>query len=260
MPQDDSGKNPVAATELFRRPRPLDRVAHKDLTINRKAGFGFARGQIAIPITLSEFSAAARDYPIVFAGDPVQPFALLGLREGRNLLINEVGQWRKGRYIPAHLRRYPFVFMEASGNQFLLCIDEAAEHFTAGPKPDAQPLFADGAPMPLVGDALKFLAAFQSEFAVTRELAAAIAAQGLLIERQAEVELSGGAGHVSLGGFRIVDEAKFAALADDVFLAWRKQAWLPPIYFHLQSLANFGLLTDWASKDAAVAKAADAAA
>lgn len=250
MPSNATEKARPATHELFKQPRPLDRSVHKSLVIDRKAGFGFAREQIAVPITLSEFAAAARDYPIVFAGDPVQPFALLGLREGHSLMVNDAGQWRKGRYIPAHLRRYPFVFMEAPGNQFVLCIDEAAEHFAAAEKLDPQPLFADGNPTPLVGDAMKFLAAFQGEFAATRDLAAAIAKSELLIERQAEVELGGGAGHFSLGGFRIVDEEKLAALADDVFLDWRKRGWLAPVYFHLQSLANFGLLTDWATREA----------
>lgn len=253
MTRNDSTKNSAAANDLFRQPRPLDRTLHKDLTIDRKAGFGFARSQIAVPITLPEFAAAARDYPIVFAGDPVQPFALLGLRQGHNLLVNDVGQWRKGRYVPAHLRRYPFVFMEAPGNQFVLCIDEAAEHFVAAEKLDPQPLFADGNPTPVVGDALKFLSAFQSEFFVTCELAAAVAKNELLIERQAEVKLGGGTEQFSLGGFRIVDEQKLAALPDETFLDWRKRGWLAPIYFHLQSLANLGLLTDWASKDAAAA-------
>ncbi len=253
MTSASAEKNPADSNELFKQPRPLDRSAHKDLTIDRKAGFAFARGQIAVPITLSEFAPAARDYPIVFAGTPVQPFALLGLREGHNLLINDAGQWRKGRYIPAHLRRYPFVFMEAPGNQFLLCIDEAAEHFTAATKIDPQPLFADGNPTPLVGDAMKFLAAFQSEFGATRELAAAVEKSELLIERRAEVELSNSGGHLSLGGFRIIDEEKLATVTDDIFLDWRKRGWLAPIYFHLQSLANFALLTDWASKEAAAA-------
>jgi len=125
MTSNNAATSPAAANELFKQPRPLDRIAHKDLTLDRKAGFGFARSQIAVPITLSEFPAVARDYPIVFAGDAPQPFALLGLREGHSLMVNDAGQWRKGRYVPAHLRRYPFVFMEAPDNQFVLCIDEA---------------------------------------------------------------------------------------------------------------------------------------
>jgi len=254
MTRSDSGQTqPVAADELFKQPRPLDRIAHKDLSIDCKAGFAFARGQIAVPITLSEFAVAARDYPIVFASDPVQPFAVLGLREGHSLLVNAAGDWRKERYVPVHLRRYPFIFMEAQGSQFLLCIDEAAPHFTAAQKNDPKPLFVDGNPSPLVGDAMKFLAAFQSEFVATRELAAAIDKSGLLVDRRADVELASGAGHLSLGGFRVVDEEKLAALSDDMFLDWRKRGWLAPIYFHLQSLGNFGLLTDWAGEDAAAA-------
>lgn len=253
MTSSSADGNPAAANELFRQPRPLDRTIHKDLTIDRKAGFAFARRQIAVPLTLSEFAAAARDYPIVFAGNAAQPFALLGLREGCNLLVDAAGQWRKERYVPAHLRRYPFVFMEAPGNRFLLCIDEAAEHFTTKTKLDPQPLFADGQPTPLVGDAMKFLAAFQSEFATTRALVEALDKNGLLIGRQAEIELASGTGRFSLGGFRIVDENKLAALGNEVFLDWRERGWLPPIYFHLQSLANFGRLTEWADSGAAAA-------
>lgn len=253
MANNPSEQSKTVANALFKQPRPLDRVAHKNLTIDRKAGFSFAREQIAVPITLSEFAAVAHDYPIVFAGEPAQPFALLGVREGRNLLVNDVGQWRKRRYVPAHLRRYPFVFMEAPDNQFILCIDEAAEHFTAEVKHDPQPLFVDDQPAPLVGDAMKFLAAFQGEFAMTREFVAALAAANLLVVRRVDMELAGGAGHFTLDGFQIVDEEKLAGVADETFLEWRKRGWLAPIYFHLQSLANFGLLTDWASKDAAAA-------
>ncbi|MGE5469147.1 MAG: SapC family protein [Ignavibacteria bacterium] len=249
-----NGKNAdpkASGKELFRQPRPLDRVAHKSLTIDRKAGFGFARGQMAIPITLGEFAAAARDYPIVFAGESAQPFALLGLREGRNFLVDGEGRWRKGRYVPAHLRRYPFIFMETQDRQFVLCIDEAAEHFTAPGKSDPQPLFVDGNPSPLVGDAMKFLAAFQSELVATRAFGAALVENGLLVERQAQIELPGGSGHFSLTGFRAVDEERFAGVGDAVFLDWRKHGWLAPIHFHLQSLGNLALLTEWAAESGA---------
>jgi hypothetical protein len=245
--------NAVASNELFRQPRPLDRVAHKALTIDRKAGFRFAHAQVAVPITIGEFAAAARDYPIVFAADSTQPFVLLGVRQGQNLLVDETGQWRKSRYVPAHLRRYPFIFMETPERQFVLCVDEAAEHFTAPTKADPQPLFVDGNPAPLVGDAMKFLSSFQSEFITTRALGAALAEQGLLTERQAQIELPGDGGRFSLTGFRIIDEEKFMALGDAVFLDWRKRGWLAPIYFHLQSLGNFGLLTEWAGEEAAAA-------
>ncbi len=237
------------AKELFKQPRPLDRVAHGALTIDRGAGFGFARNHIAVPLTLGEFAAAARDYPIVFAADSVQPFVLLGLREGRNLMVDAQGAWRKSRYVPAHLRRYPFIFMETPDKQFVLCIDEAAEHFTAARKVDPQPLFVEGNPTPLVGDAMKFLSAFQSEFTITRECGAALEAQGLLIEQQAQIDLPRAGGRFSMTGFRVIDEGKLAALDDSVFLDWRKRGWLAPIYFHLQSLGNFGLLTDWAGEE-----------
>lgn len=240
---NDSEAAPVK--DLFQQPRPLDRSLHKALAIDRQAGFGFARRHIAVPITLGEFAAAARDYPIVFAVDSAQPFVLLGLQQGHNLLVDEAGRWRKGRYVPAHLRRYPFIFMETPERQFVLCIDEAAEHFAGSGQ--REPLFVDGNPSPLVGDAMKFLAAFQSEFTATREFGAALAERGLLIDRQAHIELPG-APRFSLTGFRILDEERLAAVEDAAFLDWRRRGWLAPVYFHLQSLGNFGLLTEWAGE------------
>ncbi|HEX8989021.1 MAG TPA: SapC family protein [Rhodocyclaceae bacterium] len=242
---------PAPAKDIFRQPRPLDRGIHKALVIDRQAGFGFARRQIAVPIALGEFAAAARDYPIVFAGDPVQPFALLGLREGANLLVGDDGVWRRERYVPAHLRRYPFVLMETPDKNLILCIDEAAEHFTAEAKKDPLPLFVDGQPAPLVNEALAFLSAFQNEIAATREFAAAV--KGLLVDRRAQIDLKGPTGPISLTGFEVVDEQKFAGVDDATFLDWRKRGWLAPIHFHLQSLANFGLLSEWATAAPAAA-------
>lgn len=247
--QAETGAATPPTDELFKQPRPLDAALHASLMIDRKAGFGFARQHISIPVTLGEFVAVARDYPIVFAGNPVQPFAVLGLRLGHNVMVDEVGQWRKERYVPAHLRRYPFIFMETPDKNLVLCIDEAAGHFTAATKVDPQPLFVDGKPAQVVNDAMQFLAAFQGEFMFTREFCAAIEKEGLLVERHAQVDLPE-TGQFSVTGFHVIDEEKLASISDATFLDWRKRGWLAPIYFHLQSIANFGLLTEWASLEA----------
>ena len=59
---------------------------------------------------------------------PLWEFTLVeGLRDGQNLFLDAQARWT-GRYVPAFLRRYPFVFAAASDGQSLtLCIDEAHE-------------------------------------------------------------------------------------------------------------------------------------
>lgn len=233
---------------FFKRLRPLDRVAHKDLRVDRNAGYGFARQLITAPLVMADFPPAARDYPIVFIGEPAQPFALLGLRRQHSLLIEKDGQWRKGRYVPSHLRSYPFGYAEAPEQRILLCIDEAAEHLQPDKQRQPTALFTDGQPSPLVNEMLDFLTQLHGQNSATHAFSAAVAEAQLLIERKAEVTLANGE-HLSLDGFRIIDEQKFNALPEATFLDWRNRGWLAPVYFHLQSLANLVNLVEWASEE-----------
>jgi SapC len=53
--------------------------------------------------------------------------AVPGLRGQHNPLVHAGGQWREGVYVPACIRRYPFIVHEnAAGTELTLCIDEAA--------------------------------------------------------------------------------------------------------------------------------------
>src|SRR5262245_19999312 len=75
----------------------------------------------------AEFSSAALEYAIVFGdkGDVVMPVAVLGVRTDENLYVTMQGGWQ-AKYIPAFVRRYPFVFFSRDeGKTFTLCIDEA---------------------------------------------------------------------------------------------------------------------------------------
>src|SRR5262245_41509961 len=99
--------------QFYRNPVPLDPVRHAKAGLKNRDDFGFARGTNAIALTGAEFASAARAYPIVFsAAAPVVPFAVVGLRDGDNLFLDAAGNWREDTYIPAYVRRYPFIFFE----------------------------------------------------------------------------------------------------------------------------------------------------
>jgi hypothetical protein len=42
-----------------------------------------------------------------------------------------------------------------------------------------------------------------------------------------------------LGGFQVVDQARFTALPDTVVLDWHRKGWLALVHFHLASLERF---------------------
>lgn len=236
---------PAQLDPLFSRPVILDSSRHRSLKYNPRAGYGFAAKLSATPITYAEFARAACDYPIVFAGPQATPVALLGLGNGRNLLVDEAGNWRPQRYIPVNLQRYPFLFMEDKQNgQFILGADEAAAHFR--PADNAEALFVDGETTALVEKVADYLTQFHGDLETTQVFTQGLLDSGLLIERRADIRLNGGE-QLTLDKFRIIDEAAFNALPGETIAAWHKKNWLPLVYFHLQSLGNWDRLVDWAS-------------
>jgi hypothetical protein len=240
----DQGTNQAGtATNLppfYRDPVPLEPKRHARFGIRPRTGYGFARDTNGIMLTGSEMALAARTYPIAFAGtERTIPFAIVGLRDKENLFVDAEGKWRDDAYVPAYVRRYPFIFSETpSENRLLLCVDEAAE---AIERESQQPLFVDDKPSPALTEILRFCESFQVQYEDTRKFGEWLDGSGLLEERTARAELPTGQ-VLTMSGFRLINPEKLRSLTDPQVLELHKRGWLPLLHFHLQSLANWGLL------------------
>ena len=237
--------DPAALPQFYREPTLLDATAHGRLRLAAAPGFRFAGATNSIALGADEFYLAQACYPIVFTMTaPVTPLAIVGIGDPRNLFVGPDGTWREGFYVPAYVRRYPFVMVQAPGrDDLILAIDQAAEALSTEA---GEPLFADGKPAPLVQRVLEFCAAFEHQVAVAREFTSALAAQKLLVENRAQLTLPSGVA-TSLGGFQVIDEARFNTLPDDVVLDWRRRGWLGLVYAHLMSMHRWPALARWAT-------------
>lgn len=235
--------SPQAGLPVFyRRPELLTSEAFAHKSFAPKPDHRFAEGTNAVPLNGVELELAQRYYPIVFSEEAAPfPMAVLGLRTAENAFLGPAGTWREGIYVPAYVRRYPFVFMSGPDEkQFALCIDAASAFVVDG---DANPFFRDGQPTDLTKNALAFCASFQAEYEKTRAFAAALAEHGLLESRTANIDLGGGRKAV-FGPFRAIDGAKLAALPNAVIAEWLRSGWLGWIYAHLMSAANWAALAN----------------
>jgi hypothetical protein len=114
---------------FYSKPEPLAKELHGKLGVKRMDGpFKFAKAGHAVPLTVGEFPLAAVTGPIIFVGDEKLPIAVMGLNAGDNMFVRDDGTFESGVYIPAYVRRYPFVFANDDANkQMVLCIDRGAE-------------------------------------------------------------------------------------------------------------------------------------
>jgi hypothetical protein len=233
---------------FYRKPEALTAERHGNLGLRSGGDFRFAREANAVPVTDVEFAAVSRWYPIVFTADPVMPLAVMGLQK-ENLFIGENGQWSGGQYVPAYVRRYPFVFIEHTGG-FALGLDRDCDRVVeADSKESGELFFVDGKPSAFTKDAMSFSAQLQAQHSLTRAFGVALAEQGLLIDREANAVLPDGRRY-NVQGFKIVDAQKFAALPGAVVLEWHKKGWLGLVQCHLASLDRFRDLMQRMPKEA----------
>src|SRR4051812_11230312 len=108
---------------IYKTAVPVTHARHADAAVEMRGDYGFSNAVNSVPLMAAEFPLAASEYPIIFAGqeDETLPAAVLGVRGKENLFLS--GTAWEAKYIPAFIRRYPFVFLRID-DRFMLCIDE----------------------------------------------------------------------------------------------------------------------------------------
>ncbi|MCX7514055.1 SapC family protein [Frateuria sp. STR12] len=235
----------MAEVLFYERPVPLNRTQHKDLRLKSMSGVKFAAVAHSVPLTGAEFPMAARDVPILFAGQNIEdagPMALLGLRQNENLLVDENGHWAQGVYVPAFVRRYPFILAEkpagTEGDDFTVFLDEAYEGFS---QDEGERLFKDdGSDSEMLANAVGFLGEFQQHVARTHWFMDQLRKHDLLEPRNVRLEKDGNA--INLNGLFVVNEEKLRKLDEKTTHEFLKEGVLGWIYAHLLSLPNIDRL------------------
>jgi hypothetical protein len=109
---------------------PLNSGEHGKLKSRPIENANFVVNQHAIPLTVEEFVSASRNFPIVFsAGDNPVPLALMGMNEGVNVFMDDEGKFTLPVYLPAYIRRYPFMLarLRPDSDELTLCFDPTSD-------------------------------------------------------------------------------------------------------------------------------------
>lgn len=226
---------------------PLDREAHKNLKLDTSVSvLPRIADQNSVFIAAVEFSDAAKEYPIVFvrAGNgpdgksAVAPLAVLGLKPGSNLFI-EGDQW-KANYVPAYVRRYPFVMarLEENSPNLAVCFDSKWAGFN---ETTGEALFKDGEPTQFLQDARTFLENFEQESERTRLICNLLQELELLRDMRFDATLPNGEA-LQVEGFLALDEEKYAKLPDDKVLELHRNGLIALIEMHRMSMGNMNRL------------------
>jgi hypothetical protein len=225
--------------KMFKKARLLNKESDRELKISTLTNYKHSRLLHSIPIAINEVGEASKHYPIFFVKDAegVVPFAILGLKEGENKFVNNTGEWRKGRYIPALIRAYPFILSKSSADNTNLnvVIDDDYEGIN---KKDGARIFDDeGNPNEFGNQIVKYLQDLYSMLETTKKIANQLEESELLQQVDATIEQSGQ--KFVLSGLLQIDAEKLNKLSDEAILKLAKSGALNLVYAHLNSKTNF---------------------
>jgi len=194
----------------------------------------------AVPLTIEEFTLVQRHYPIVFSvgGAPV-PIARMGLNEGVNVFLDQDGRTSDPNlYIPAYLRRYPFLLakMRPESDELTLCYDSTTD--AVGEFAEGEALFDGDQPSAATKAILEFCEQFEAAGIRTNSFIEELVKSDLLMDGEVAIQPEGAEQPFVYRGFRMVDEEKLRNVRGDELRRMNQNGMLPLIYAHLFSLAQ----------------------
>jgi hypothetical protein len=216
---------------------PLSSQLHPKHGLKPRGDFGYTRAAHAIPITVDEFAMAQRHYPIIFSvGENPTPLALVGLQEGKNLYLGADDQWEPGHYIPAFVRRYPFLLAKLfpDATELSLCFDETSGMLAADV---GEPMFNGTEQTQTTTQILDFCEQFEQAVMRTRSFMDEIVKLGLLMDGEVTIQREGLPQPAVYRGFQMVAEDRLQNLRGDQARKLVQSGLLGLCYAHLFSLA-----------------------
>jgi hypothetical protein len=168
----------------------------------------------------------------------------MGLNDGANLFVSPDGEFRPEAYIPAFVRRYPFVFANDDTNErLILCIDRKAPFISTNPE---VPFFEAGQPSAYTQNAMQFCNEFEGERRRTENFVELAKSLDLFEVREALFTPTNPDGSKGvpqkLADYFCISEEKLKALPAEKFIELRDNGALGQMYAHIISLLGWDKL------------------
>ncbi|MGH6786857.1 MAG: SapC family protein [Novosphingobium sp.] len=216
---------------------PLNSRDHADYKTRTTDRASWLIGQHAVPLTAEEFPQAQRFYPIIFStGDSPVPLALMGLNEGVNVFLDDEGALAENIYVPAYVRRYPYMLAKLTPDtdELSLCFDPTCD--LIGEEGDGIPLFENGEPSEGCKGLLEFCKNFEEAGQRTQGFVEELEKHNLLMDGEVGIQQPGLEQPFVYRGFKMVDQEKLREVRGDVLRTWNQNGILSLIFAHLFSL------------------------
>ena len=251
----DQGNISVSGNVMFyKNPQPLAKDRHGKFGVKQvKKPFDFMKEQHFVPITAPEFGSASASFPVIFAGEEKTPLAVMGIRAGENLFVND-GQFTQDFYMPAFARRYPFVLAgDKANDRYVVCVDEDAECVT-DKKPERK-FFDKDDTTDFTKEAFQFLQNFERDRQATQIMIDKFKELDLFESKEMHFQGQNADGSPAerqkIADYFAVTEDKLRTLDANTLKEFTDNGYMAVAYAHMISLGNWQRLVNMTLRKAA---------
>lgn len=218
---------------------PLNSRDHANWKTRPMNSAEWLKGHHAIPLTVDEFVQAQRDFPIIFSsGENPLPLALMGLNEGVNTFVNAEGKIEEPVYLPAYIRRYPFMLAKLTqeGTDLSLCFDPTSGN--VGEFDEGEALFdSEAKPTETTQNILQFCEHFEGAGQRTKAFIDELKKHDLLMDGEIAISQQDNPDKPFVyRGFQMINQEKLQDVRGDILREWNKNGMLALVYAHIMSL------------------------
>jgi putative transposase len=230
---------------MFKKVEMLNKKEHLGLKLDKIDSLEFTKELKFAPLGLSEISKVATRLPVLISGKDRKEFVvLMSVLDNDNYFVD----WKPGHatHIPAFIRSYPFVMVDAKEE------NDDSKQFRA---------VALDIESPYVGED-KAINIFESENVPTKEakhkmqivqdldldrqnahmLMMELEKNDLLDERSFDIKLKDGKSKKIVKDFWVVNKEKLYNLDDETISKWAKRGWIYIIESHIESINQIQVL------------------
>ena len=230
----------------------LNDIDHKHLRIDAGRGAALGDDVAFVPTFPAEFRNIQAHYPIVFRKDAngaLQPIALLGFEEGRNLFLD--GERWDAAYLPLAIERQPFLIGKDGDGGLTVHIDLDSPR--VGTEAGIALFREHGGNTDYLDRAASVLLALHDGLERVPAFVEALLALELLESFVLDVELVDGSAN-RLTGFYAINEDRLRALDAAALGGLHAAGHLEPVFMAIASVANFRGLIERMNRDRAGAR------
>lgn len=241
LPRGPALRPPSRPGHAMTRHAQLDNIQHRHLRVDTTRSEALGDGVMLAPTFPDEFREIQAHYPIVFHRDGdgrIQPVALLGLQQGRNLFLGG-GRW-DAAYLPLAIERQPFL-VGTGGQALNVHVDLDSPRLRTG---RGEALFLEhGGVSGFLERMQAVLLALHDGLATVPVFVAALTTHALVEPFALDVRLDDGRRH-RLDGFLTIDEQRVRALDAEAAGQLHADGHLEAIHMAMASVSRFRDLID----------------